>query len=164
MVRIETLVIVHQGDKVLLGLKKEQEGKRNFGAGKWNGFGGGMKDKDNGSIERTAYRETMEECGIYIKGLEKIGETLYKFDSDEQDHLVHVYVVEDFGGEPTESDEMRPQWFHVDDIPYTGDQMWENDVLWMPYLLERKKFRAEICLNAKGKTLTHDIKEVERFE
>lgn len=112
MVSIETLVIVHQEPRILLAMKK-----RGFGKGKWNGFGGKLADEDNGNLELTAYRETLEEGGIHVKDIEKIGETLYKFEGDEQDHLVHVYVAEDFTGEPVESDEMRPEWFDVSGIP-----------------------------------------------
>jgi hypothetical protein len=35
MKKLLTLCIVHQNDKVLLGMKK-----RGFGMGRWNGFGG----------------------------------------------------------------------------------------------------------------------------
>jgi 8-oxo-dGTP diphosphatase/2-hydroxy-dATP diphosphatase len=157
MVSIETLVIVHQDSRVLLAMKK-----RGFGAGKWNGFGGKLTDEDNGSLERAAYRETLEEAGIHVKGLEKIGETLYKFRGDEQDHLVHIYVAESFEGDPVESEEMRPKWFDVSNIPY--DDMWKNDKTWLPYLLERKKFNAEIYMSADGETLSCDINEVEKFE
>ncbi|MEK7165153.1 MAG: DNA mismatch repair protein MutT, partial [Patescibacteria group bacterium] len=39
MQKVLTLCIVHQNEKVLLGMKK-----RGFGAGRWNGFGGKLQD------------------------------------------------------------------------------------------------------------------------
>ena len=160
--RVETLVIVHRDDKVLLGLKKEREGRNGFGVGKWNGFGGGLEDGDDGDLEVCVCREALEEGGIHVKNLVKIGETLYKFVGDEQDHLVHIYVTEEFDGEPMESDEMRPEWFGVADIPY--DKMWKNDKFWMPYLLERKEFKAEICMTADGETTSCVINGEEHLE
>ena len=36
--------------------------------------------------------------------------------------------------------EMCPQWFNHDSIPY--DQMWVDDKLWYPLLLQGKRFNA----------------------
>src|SRR5262249_6424180 len=54
--------------------------------------------------------------------------------------LVHVFVATRFTGEPTETDEMTPQWFSVDggepglpSIPY--DSMWADDRIWLPLVL-----------------------------
>lgn len=44
-------------------------------------------------------------------------------------HLPHaVFGVTQFSGTPTESDEMAPQWFSHQDIPF--HQMWADDVHW----------------------------------
>jgi hypothetical protein len=37
-----------------------------------------------------------------------------------------------------ESDEMRPQWFSDEEIPF--EKMGADDPLWFPYLLEDKSF------------------------
>jgi 8-oxo-dGTP diphosphatase len=39
----------------------------------------------------------------------------------------------DYDGEVRESDEMAPQWFALDDIPY--NTMREDDKIWLPELL-----------------------------
>lgn len=162
MVRVETLVIVHRNDRVLLGLKKERSDGRNFGVGKWNGFGGGLKDRDDGDLGVCACRETLEECRIELKNLRKMGETRYVFDGDEQDHLVHVYTTDSFEGYPSETDEMRPKWFGVDEIPYNN--MWKNDRFWMPYLLKSEGFKAEISMTTDGETLSCMINDKEHVE
>ena len=64
--KIFTLCIIHQHPKVLLGMKK-----RGFGAGRWNGFGGKVKDGE--SIKEAAKREVVEEVGLKVKELEKMG-------------------------------------------------------------------------------------------
>lgn len=158
--RVETLVVVHRDDRVLLGLKRKREGK-SFGVGKWNGYGGGLEPEDNGDLEVCVCRETWDECGIDLKNLRKVGETRYVFEGDEQDHLVHIYTTDYFEGEPVDSDEMgRHTWFDVSDIPYDANEvsdgygMWKNDRFWMPYLLRGEGFKAEICMTADGETLS----------
>ena len=47
--RILTLLFVREGDRILLGYKKN-----GFGKGKWNGFGGKVKDGE--TIEEAAIR------------------------------------------------------------------------------------------------------------
>ena len=48
-----------------------------------------------------------------------------------------------------ESDEMRPEWYDVQSIPY--DRMWLDDQYWLPLLLSRRTFAAKFVF--KG----HDV-------
>jgi len=116
---------------VLLGKKK-----RGFGLGKWNGFGG--KVEPNESIEQAAWRELKEEAGIEAIDLKPLGLILFEFENDPKLLEVHVFTTTTFKGEPTESDEMQPQWWRYDEIPY--DQMWKDDAIWFPLLFGRKYF------------------------
>jgi hypothetical protein len=43
--------------------------------------------------------------------------------------------------EPSESDEMRPQWFAFENIPYT--KMWADDILWLPHVLAGKNISGQ---------------------
>jgi len=157
MVSVESLVIVHKKNKVLLGLKL-----RGFGKDKWNGFGGKLEDEDNGDLERCVFRETKQEAGIEVRNLRKIGETKYVFEGKEQDHLVHIYVTDYFDGYPVKTEEMAPEWFAADEIPY--DEMWHNDRYWIPYLLKGEEFRAVINMTAKGDTTSCIINGKEHFK
>lgn len=47
-----------------------------------------------------------------------------------------MYHTNKFTGEPSESEEMRPQWYDVDAIPF--DQMWADDHIWLPHVLSGK--------------------------
>lgn len=169
--RIESLVIVRKEDKILLGLKKKREKKTGFGVGKWNGYGGGMKDEDNGNIEACARRETFDESGIRLGPLRKVGVTKYSFEEeDEGDHEVHIYVANSFEGELSDTDEMYMHtWFHVDDIPFDANEnsngcgMWHNDRFWMPYLIREEEFDAEIHMN-KRRTLSCIINGKEHIQ
>lgn len=131
-----TLCMICKDNKVLLGMKK-----RGFGAGRWNGFGGKLMEGE--TIEQAAIREMKEEVGIDANEMPKIGILTFSFDSDPGTELeVHVFKIRDFNGEPSESEEMRPEWFAEDSIPF--EQMWSSDVLWFPYLLNDKPFRGRV--------------------
>jgi len=117
--------------------------KRGFGAGRWNGVGG--KCNPGESIEDETVRETFEEISVKISnnknegksGLKKMAELEFLFaDSSKSDwnQMVHVFLVEKWEGEPTESEEMKPEWFKLKDFPYA--QMWPDDPFWLPKVLD----------------------------
>jgi len=126
-----TLSLILHNDSVLLGMKK-----RGFGEGFWNGFGGKIKKGE--TIKEAAIRECKEEAGIIVTQIEPRG-TL-RFSNEEDDKILHVYVfvVKAYLGTPQETEEMRPQFFPLDKIPYKN--MWPDDRYWIPLLLGGKYF------------------------
>ncbi|MEK7641499.1 MAG: 8-oxo-dGTP diphosphatase [Patescibacteria group bacterium] len=136
--KLFTLCIVHQDGRVLLGMKK-----RGFGAGRWNGFGGKVMPDEG--IEGAAHRELTEEASIKALKLEKAGILEFEFENDPKMMEVHVFKIESFEGEPVESEEMRPQWFNVQEIPF--DDMWSDDRYWLPLLLQGKKFTGKFLFD-----------------
>ena len=90
---IMTIAIVHQEDKVLLGLKK-----RGFGMNRWNGFGGKV-EKDE-TIEESAVRETFEEASIELLDLLKLGEIDFSFEHKDEILDVHIFKSTKYGGTP----------------------------------------------------------------
>lgn len=131
--------------------------KRRFGAGKWNGVGGKVEAGE--TYEQAAVRECEEEIDVTPQSLQLVGE-LHFFDLPHVEHYCHIYVTEKWDGEPRESEEMRPQWFKEDDIPYGA--MWPDDIFWLPLLLAQKKFRGTVTVEDDVLTQS-DIKEVERL-
>ena len=131
-----TLVLIEEKDRILLAMKK-----RGFGEGKWNGFGGKVEEGE--SIEEAAIRELWEESGLRaeVDHLEKRCEHDFEFKDDPVIMNVHVYALSEFSGEPQETEEMRPKWFHKNDIPY--DEMWDDDKYWLQHFLEGKKFNGQ---------------------
>jgi 8-oxo-dGTP diphosphatase / 2-hydroxy-dATP diphosphatase len=71
---------------------------------------------------------------------------------------VNIFGIHDFEGEPTESEEMRPKWFHINDIPY--DLMWPDDIHWHHLFFSGKKFKGEFHFKNYDTILRHEIKEV----
>jgi 8-oxo-dGTP pyrophosphatase MutT (NUDIX family) len=155
MTRIETVSIVYQAPMILLGMKKKK-----FGTGRYNGFGGGVNDGEG--LERCAIRETEEEAGITIINPERIGRILFQFEVNEQNHLVYFFRTTTFNGVLKESDEMKPEWFHKENIPY--EQMWPDDKYWLPLLLEGKKFRGDFYFDSQLKIAKHELREVDKID
>ncbi len=152
MKKLLTLCIVHQHPNVLLGMKK-----RGFGAGRWNGFGGKVSEGE--TIEVAAKREMMEEAGIELQEMDKVGIIEFEFRGNPEILEVHIFKADNFLGEPSESEEMKPQWFHVDEIPF--GEMWPDDIHWIPMFLEGKKFKGKILFGDSDVVLSHDIVEIE---
>lgn len=152
MKKILTLCIVHQHPRVLLGMKK-----RGFGAGRWNGFGGKVADGE--TIEEAARRELQEEAGIHARALARAGVLEFSWDGKPEVLEVHLFRATDFTGEPQETEEMRPQWFHIDEIPF--DTMWPDDRHWMPLFLAGKKFKARFIFDAADVMIDHSLLEAD---
>lgn len=151
--KILTLCIIEKHGRILLGMKK-----RGFGTGRWNGFGGKVQDDE--SIEESAKRETFEETGLTARSLSQAGTIVFKFKDGTGIHEVHVFRCSDFEGEEKESEEMKPQWFAVDQIPY--EDMWPADSYWLPYLIEGKNFKATFIYDRPStKEYTSQILEKE---
>ncbi|XP_037331191.1 oxidized purine nucleoside triphosphate hydrolase [Pungitius pungitius] len=150
--KLLTLVLVVQPGRVLLGMKK-----RGFGAGKWNGFGGKVQPGE--TIEDGARRELLEESGLTVGALEKVGNLTFEFVGEAQLLDVHVFRADHYNGEPTESEEMRPRWFKQDEIPFS--QMWADDNLWFPLLLQKKKFVGYFKFQGHDVILSQRLEEVE---
>jgi 8-oxo-dGTP diphosphatase/2-hydroxy-dATP diphosphatase len=128
-----TLAFIRDGERILLGMKK-----RGFGMGRWNGFGGKVQPGEG--IVDACRRELAEECGVTAHTLEKRGILDFKFAKNPNEVLeVHVFLVTSHSGEPTESEEMRPQWFPTNALPFSA--MWPDDPHWMPLFLRDATFR-----------------------
>ncbi len=118
--------------------------------GKWNGYGGKLQVGE--SLESAAIREVKEESGIQIvePDLKNMGVLDFYFtDKEEWNQRVHVYLIENFTGEPIETEEMKPKWFKDTEIPY--NEMWAGDDAWFPYLIRYEKFMGEIHFSEEGK-------------
>ncbi|PWB38245.1 MAG: DNA mismatch repair protein MutT [Parcubacteria group bacterium] len=147
-----TLIYIIKDGKLLLGLKK-----RGFGMGRYNGFGGKLEPGE--TIEESAQREIFEEAGINVLDLCKAG--ILDFDipaSKPPEIQVHVFKGSRFSGQVTESEEMRPEWFDLDKIPYK--KMWADDPYWFPLMMAGKKFKAYFAFDTLDKVIAHKIEEV----
>ena len=94
--------------------------------------------------------------------MERYGVHEFRFESHPEEMFeVHVFRADTFAGEPRETEEMRPRWFRLEDIPYDG--MWEDDRYWLPFFLEGKKFRTGFLFDSNEHLLAKNILIVERI-
>lgn len=151
MKKLLTLAVIHTDTHVLLGMKK-----RGFGEGHWNGFGGKVLTGEG--IEQAAQRELREEAGIRMKEPKKRGVLTFEFAGDPVVLEVHVFSSREFEGVPAETEEMRPQWFRMADVPY--DRMWADDKYWLPVLLMGRGFKGHFYFLDKENLLHYRLEEV----
>lgn len=150
-----TILFLRDAPRVLLGYKK-----RGFGVGLWNGVGG---KKENGeSIDQTAVRECEEEIYVSPKELSLVG--IFRFYFDPQSYLSgkdqesHVYFCDQWAGEVSESDEIRPSWFNESAVPY--DSMWSYHRISMPLILGGRAIRASFHFDTQIQVVNHDIADL----
>lgn len=136
---------------MLLGMKK-----RGFGEGRWNGFGGKVHDGE--TIEEATKREMLEESGVEVNGLEKLGILEFEFQGNPEILETHIFRAMDFTGRPTETEEMRPEWYNVDEIPF--DSMWPDDHIWLPLFLTGKKFKGKFLFGPGDSVLEYSLSEI----
>lgn len=156
--KVLTLCMVTTEDEVLLGMKK-----RGFGEGRWNGFGGKVEAGE--TIEEAALREVSEEVSLVPTEMDRVGVLEFAFESDPVVLEVHVFAVTAYEGEPVETEEMRPEWFVWNEVPFS--QMWKDDEYWFPYLRAGKKFKGRFLFDKPatpehpGVILEEELVEVE---
>jgi len=159
-----TLCYLRKDGKILL--QKKAMGL--FGQGKYNGPGGKILAGE--SPEQSAIREVFEETGLKAKGLKEHG--ILEFYSGNQemegargafsprkvpDIKVHVFSAKDFSGRLRHSKEGPLEWIPESKIPY--ESMWEDDRIWMPLMLQGKKFRGRFWFEKGfGKLVRHEIR------
>ena len=140
--KLSTLCFCLRDDQVLLAMKK-----RGFGAGKWNGYGGKVSGQETPRM--AAIRELQEESSLSAsdKDLVQVGLVSFYF-NENQLFECHVFLVRNWQGEPCESDEMKPCWFPISQLPL--GKMWVADGKWVPLVLAGKKLEAEVNFNTDG--------------
>jgi|GEM_PF-204539 len=145
-----TLLFLRKDDRILLAMKK-----RGFGADRYNGVGGKIEASE--TIEEALVRECQEEIKVTPTHFWHVAEHDFV-----QDHgknpwrmYVHVFLCDQWKGEPTETEEMAPEWMNIVDIPY--DNMWSDDRFWLPQVLEGHKVVGNFTFDEQDNLLTHQV-------
>ncbi len=142
--KVATLCYVIDDGEVLLIYKK-----RGVGEGLYNGPGGKVEEHDE-TVKEAAKREVKEETRVEVENLEKVGELEFFF-GQTPFMYVHAFKTAEYEGQPEETEEARPEWFSIDNMPY--DQMWEDDRYWMPEIFDGKQLKAKFQFDEDGDSL-----------
>lgn len=150
-----TLCYFIDGDRILLPLKKKKIGK-----GKYNGVGGRLEEGK--THEEAMIRECIEEVDLQPINYEYMAEISFNrtVDGERSIALVHVYTCNKWIGKEIETEEMKPHWFDINNIPY--DKLMDDDKYWLPLVLEGKKITASFELDSDYITLQKNIKEIDK--
>ena len=110
---------------------------------------------DGESPLECAVREVEEELRISPSGVGEVGELQFQFLDG---YSIHVWVfrASDYVGTPEETEEADPLWTAIADIPY--DQMWPDDRIWLPLLLENRPFLGRFVFDG-DRMLDHELIE-----
>jgi 8-oxo-dGTP diphosphatase len=121
-----------------------------FGEGKWNGAGGKLIPGET-PVEGVI-REVLEETGLRIREPRRHGVLDHYFgDKLTPAWSVHVFSATDFEGEPVGGEEGELRWFPMEEIPY--GEMWDDDIHWLPLLLEGRDFDGAFYFNGDASRL-----------
>jgi 8-oxo-dGTP diphosphatase len=105
-----------------------------------------------------------EEIGVEVAGadLKKIAELTFTFPHrPDFDQVVYTYITETWSGEPVESEEMKPEWYKSENIPF--DTMWPDDKFWVPHMIEGKLIKGSFTFGEGDVILDQNLNFVESF-
>lgn len=140
------ITYIFREDRVLLIHKK-----RGLGAGKVNAPGGHIEPGE--TADQAAVRESQEEVGITPIDPEERGKLYFQF-TDGLKMEGTVFRADSHEGTETESDEADPFWVSIADIPY--NDMWEDDLLWLPHMIKGKKISGRFIFDG-DRMVSYDL-------
>ncbi len=150
-----TLLLLVEGTpihRVLLGYKKT-----GFGKGKYMGIGGKIEPGET-AVQATL-REMYEETGVVVlqSDLHFAGHIAYYFPTQpEWDLTVCVFLANRWQNQPEEHDEIRPEWFATNQLPFHS--MWDDAQYWYPHVLSTKTIDATFVFKSDNQTVdTHTL-------
>jgi len=146
-----TVCFLVKENQVLLCLKK----KESFGHGYLVGPGGKVETGE--TSEQCVVRETREEIKVAPKYPEKSGTIIFNYFHDGIPEIQEVdfYIAKEWEGDPVETDEMKPEWFDIDKVPY--DRMLPTNQKFIEPMLHGKKVNGSVIFDEDFKPLSSQL-------
>jgi len=149
---------------IILGLRKKVS--LNFGQNLIAGIGGKVGDIEkfaDETSEEAIQREIDEEISVKITKFHKVAEVTFLFPiKPKWNQFVIAYIIEDWEGEPHETDVIRPYKCKVNSLP--TNRMWEDNRYWVPKVLKGKHIEATFLYGEDNSTVEEKIIEEVKFE
>ena len=131
-----------RGNDVLLGLRKQSS--VGLGLQLIAGLGGKVGDSPECKHEthfEALVRELREEVGIEVQNAVEMGNVQFIFpDKPKWTMDTKIYLIDEWNGEPTESEDILPLWYPKHALPW--NQMFSDNPLWLPRVLLGEKIQA----------------------
>ncbi len=121
-------------------------------AGKWNGLGGKLEPGE--TPEECAVREIREESGLIARRLELKGVLSFPGFANDEDWYAFVFVVPEFEGQISESQEGYLQWIESTEIYDLN--LWEGDRVFLPWLDQPGLFSGKFVYK-NGRLVDHSV-------
>lgn len=134
--------------QVLLGVKKT-----GMGVGKVVGIGGHVEAGE--SVVQAICREVDEETSIGIAAMDLIPAGTVEFIFPAKpvwDMFTTIFLCRKYTGSAIESDEIKPQWYSVHNLPHA--QMWADATHWLPAFLAGERGHWRVVLNDDNETVS----------
>ena len=106
------------------------------------------------TLEQCVVRECLEEISIEPRNFRLGAELFFHFTNGVRMH-VYAYCSSEWSGEPQASAEAIPFWCKRDRLPLL--QMWQDDALWLPYVLQGGRVRGYFIFDNDNNMLSHNI-------
>lgn len=135
------------GREVLLGRKRT-----GFGSGKVVGIGGHVEAGET-AVEAVC-REVHEEVHVRVKpeDLVSAGTVDFVFPArPDWNMFTTVFLAESWVGEPSESEEITPQWYLADRLPIA--HMWADAEHWLPAMMSGRRMDVRVVLAADNENV-----------